>query len=71
MVESLSNMIILIPLVLILIGEIIFYVYYIVSNRKETITYYRDIPSNESPAIVGYMVKENIDGNDIIKKSNN
>lgn len=66
MVESLSNMIILIPLVLILIGEIIFYVYYIDNNKKETITYYRDIPSNESPAIVGYMVKENIDGNDII-----
>lgn len=40
---------------------------YLLSIKKEDkITYYRDIPSNESPAIIGLMVKENIDGNDIV-----
>ena len=28
--------------------------------------YYRDIPSKDSPAIVGKIVKGNVDGNDII-----
>lgn len=36
------------------------------SNSKLKLDYYREIPSNESPAIVGYMIKNNCDGNDVV-----
>ena len=35
-------------------------------NDKEQYLYYRDIPSNDSPALVGKIVKGHTDGNDII-----
>ena len=35
-------------------------------NNKEQYLYYRDIPSNDSPALVGKIVKGHTDGNDII-----
>ena len=35
-------------------------------NSKTKLDYYREIPSDESPAIVGYMVKNNCDGNDVV-----
>lgn len=35
-------------------------------NDKEKKLYYRDIPSNDSPALVGKIVKGHTDGNDII-----
>lgn len=50
----------------ILIIEFIYYTFYNISNKNKTIEYYRDIPSNENPALVGLMVKGNVDGNDII-----
>lgn len=61
-------MILIILLVLILLIECIYYIYIINLNKTSinTIEYYRDIPSNENPAIIGLMVKGNIDGNDII-----
>ena len=37
-----------------------------ISNSKLKLDYYREIPSNESPAIVGYMIKNNCDGNDVV-----
>ncbi len=37
-----------------------------ISNSKLKLDYYREIPSNESPAIVGYMIKGNCDGNDVV-----
>lgn len=36
------------------------------SSNKTKFDYYRDIPSNENPAIIGLMVKGNVDGNDIM-----
>lgn len=59
-------MILIIIFSLILIIEFICYVFYINSNQKNSIEYYRDIPSNENPALVGLMVKGNVDGNDIV-----
>lgn len=59
-------MILIIIFSLILIIEFIYYVFYINSNQKNSIEYYRDIPSNENPALVGLMVKGNVDGNDIV-----
>ena len=38
----------------------------IVSKNKMQYIYYRDIPSKDSPAIVGKVVKGHTDGNDII-----
>lgn len=59
-------MILIIVFSLILITEFICYVFYVNSNQKNSIEYYRDIPSNENPALVGLMVKGNVDGNDIV-----
>ena len=59
-------MILIIVFSLILIIEFIYYVIYVNSNQKKSIEYYRDIPSNENPALVGLMVKGNVDGNDIV-----
>lgn len=59
-------MILIIVIGLILIIEFIYYVFYVNSNKKNAIEYYRDIPSNENPALVGLMVKGNVDGNDIV-----
>ena len=59
-------MIMIIIFSLILIIEFIYYVFYVNSNKKNSIEYYRDIPSNENPALVGLMVKGNVDGNDIV-----
>lgn len=53
-------------LVIILLLECVYYIYFINKNKQEKVEYFRDIPSNESPAIVGLMVKGNVDGNDII-----
>lgn len=33
---------------------------------QEKMEYYREIPNNESPAIIGKMIKGHTDGNDII-----
>ena len=52
---------------LILLIEYICYLFQKYSQKdNKTINYYREIPSNESPAIVGLMIKKNVDGNDII-----
>ena len=59
-------MILIIIFSLILIIEFFYYAFYINSNQKNSIEYYRDIPSNENPALVGLMVKGNVDGNDIV-----
>ena len=59
-------MFLIIIITLILLFECIYYVYFISANKQEKIEYYRDIPSNENPAIVGLMIKGNVDGNDII-----
>jgi hypothetical protein len=59
-------MILIIIFSLILIIEFLYYAFYINSNQKNSIEYYRDIPSNENPALVGLMVKGNVDGNDIV-----
>lgn len=53
-------------LIIILLLESIYYIYFISKNKQEKVEYFRDIPSNENPAIVGLMVKGNVDGNDII-----
>ena len=42
------------------------FIYVLVNQKEEKIEYYRDIPSNEAPAVIGLIVKENIDGNDIV-----
>lgn len=59
-------MILIILLVLVLLIECIYYIYFVNQNETNTIDYFRDIPSNENPAIIGLMVKGNVDGNDII-----
>ena len=52
---------------LILLIEYIYYLFQKYSQKdNKIINYYREIPSNESPAIVGLMIKKNVDGNDII-----
>lgn len=53
-------------IVIIFLLESIYYIYFINTHKQETIEYFRDIPSNENPAIVGLMVKGNVDGNDIV-----
>ena len=53
-------------IVICLIFIINLFIYIIANQCEEKIEYYRDIPSNESPAVVGLMVKENVDGNDIV-----
>ena len=53
-------------IVIIFLLESIYYIYFINTHKQETIEYFRDIPSNENPAIVGLMVKSNVDGNDIV-----
>ena len=42
------------------------FIYVLVNQKEDKIEYYRDIPSNEAPAVIGLIVKENIDGNDIV-----
>ncbi len=59
-------MILIIIFSLILIIEFLYYAFYINSNQKNSIEYYRDIPSNLKPAEVGFMVKHDINANDII-----
>lgn len=57
-------MILIIFLSIVLILEMI---YFKCNNiNKAKIDYYRDIPSNDLPGIVGMMVKNKVDGNDII-----
>lgn len=53
-------------IVIIFLSESIYYIYFINTNKQEKIEYFRDIPSDENPALVGLMVKGNVDGNDII-----
>ena len=53
-------------IVIIFFFESIYYIYFINTHKQEKIEYFRDIPSNENPAIVGLMVKGNVDGNDIV-----
>lgn len=36
------------------------------SKENTHYMYYRDIPSNDSPAVVGKIIKGHADGNDII-----
>ena len=59
-------MVLIIVFGFILIVQFVCYVFYINSNKKDTIEYYREIPSNENPALIGLMVKGNVDGNDVI-----
>lgn len=59
-------MFLIILIVIILLLEIIYYLYLINDHKEEKIEYFRDIPSDEKPAMVGLMVKGNVDGNDII-----
>lgn len=53
-------------LILILIFECIYYLFNMHLNKNNKIEYYREIPSEENPAIVGFMIKGNVDGNDVI-----
>jgi len=53
-------------LIIILILEFIYYIITMNSKKDNSNDYYRDIPSNENPAIIGYLTKENVDGNDIM-----
>ncbi len=59
-------MLLTILIIIIMLTESIYYIYFINTHKQEKIDYFRDIPSNENPAIVGLMVKGNVDGNDII-----
>lgn len=59
-------MVITVFLIIIFLLEFTYYLLFINKNKKDQIDYYRDIPSNENPALVGLMVKGNVDGNDII-----
>lgn len=59
-------MVLIILMSLLAFFEIVYYFYYIKKQKQEKIEYFRDIPSDEKPAIVGLMVKGNVDGNDII-----
>ena len=48
---------------------IVVIVYTFILSKKllhEKMEYYREIPNNESPAIIGKMIKGHTDGNDII-----
>ena len=59
-------MIFLIVMIAILIIQFVYYINLLSSSEEPKMEYYRDIPSKENPAIVGMMVKENVDGNDIM-----
>lgn len=59
-------MFLIILITIIFLLESIYYIYFINTHKQEKIEYFRDIPSNENPAIVGLMVKGNVDGNDIV-----
>lgn len=59
-------MVLIFLLILILIFECFYYIYIINSRKQNKIEYFRDIPSNENPALVGMMVKGNVDGNDLM-----
>lgn len=59
-------MFLIILITLILLLESIYYIYFVNTHKQEKIEYFRDIPSNENPAIVGLMVKGNVDENDIV-----
>ena len=59
-------MLLTILIIIILLLESIYYIYFINTHKQEKINYFRDIPSNENPAIVGMMIKGNVDGNDIV-----
>ena len=53
-------------IIIILLFESIYFIYFVNTHKKEKIEYFRDIPSDENPALVGLMIKGNVDGNDII-----
>ena len=53
-------------LVIVLVLECIYYFTTMASKKKNNIEYYREIPSKEKPAIVGFLTKGNVDGNDIM-----
>ena len=53
-------MLLTILIIIIMFIESIYYIYFINTHKQEKIDYFRDIPSNENPAIVGMMIKENI-----------
>lgn len=59
-------MLLTILIIIIMLIESIYYIYFINKHKQEKLEYFRDIPSNENPAIVGMMIKENVNGNDII-----
>ena len=59
-----DNMILYIVICVIFIINL--FIYISVNQKEDKIEYYRDIPSNESPAIIGLIIKENVDGNDIV-----
>lgn len=59
-------MVLIFLFILILTFECFYYIYIINSRKQNKIEYFRDIPSDENPAIVGLMVKGNVDGNDIV-----
>lgn len=59
-------MIFTIIIITILIIQFVYYMSLLSSSEEPKMEYYRDIPSKENPAIVGMMVKENVDGNDIM-----
>ena len=59
-------MFLIILIAIIMLFEGVYYIYFIYNHKQENIEYFRNIPSNENPAIVGLMVKGNIDGNDIV-----
>lgn len=52
--------------IIILIIQFCYYIRLLYSSEDSKIEYYREIPSNENPAVVGMMVKNNVDGNDIM-----
>ncbi len=59
-------MYLIILLILVLIFECLYYLFNMHLNKDDKIEYYREIPSEENPAIVGFMIKGNVDGNDVI-----
>ena len=59
-------MIFTIIIITILIIQFVYYINLLSSSEEPKMEYYRDIPSKENPAMVGMMVKGNVDGNDIM-----
>lgn len=53
-------------IIIVLLLESSYYIYFITAQKQEKEYFFRDIPSNENPAIIGMMIKGNVDGNDII-----